>query len=376
MQLLTNRRRLFQLLLGFLGAFTFLTFLTYRRAPPPVHTEKIIVPVSQPEDHDVPPSYTKLREYEKGLPQHDLELPLPEGKKGRYVVFRNQIAMLGWNNCLNEVLMNSYLAYKSQRSYVFQDYVWKPEYYPWSREKWYKNEHPRTPLNALISGPTAGGPWDPTDPAPRSVSEEYYFQVCPEHDAESSTRATDAPERCIEIHPADRSEDNFPQTFDLFLWGSYRILSIPVVNAAVDRNEYLFLPKGPRPAFAASRNPYDRMLAIHLRRGTIKRHAKALRMELDFIPPPGGEPGKNTPENEAKYFEHCLPTFEDYIAEGVKKGEKVPRVLDIRDTLDLTLDQEQKEVGMAVDMDIARRAAVFIGNGVVDGKEPVGTRFY
>ena len=33
-------------------------------------------------------------------------------------------------------------------------------------------------------------------------------------------------------------------------------------------------------------------------------------------------------------------------------------------TWDLELDQEQKDVGMAVDMDIARKAAVFIGNGV------------
>ena len=33
-------------------------------------------------------------------------------------------------------------------------------------------------------------------------------------------------------------------------------------------------------------------------------------------------------------------------------------------TRDLELDQEQKEVGPAVDMDFARRAAVFIGNGV------------
>lgn len=33
---------------------------------------------------------------------------------------------------------------------------------------------------------------------------------------------------------------------------------------------------------------------------------------------------------------------------------------------DLEFDSEQKEVGMAVDMDLARKAAVFIGNGVCD----------
>jgi len=78
-------------------------------------------------------------------------------------------------------------------------------------------------------------------------------------------------------------------------------------------------------------------------------------------------------------------------------------------TQDLELDQEQKDVGMAVDMEYARKAAVFIGNGVrqhlislsytaidksgmflqwssftsnivhrrlVDGKPPISSRFY
>jgi hypothetical protein len=33
-------------------------------------------------------------------------------------------------------------------------------------------------------------------------------------------------------------------------------------------------------------------------------------------------------------------------------------------TQDLELTQEQKDVSMAVDMEIARKAAVFVGNGV------------
>jgi hypothetical protein len=43
------------------------------------------------------------------------------------------------------------------------------------------------------------------------------------------------------------------------------------------------------------------------------------------------------------------------------QGEGWPTVLG---TPDLVLDDEQTEVGMAVDMEIARRAEVFIGNGV------------
>ena len=52
---------------------------------------------------DGPPSWEKLRKWELDLPQHNLDLPFPEGRTGRYVYFRNQIQYLGWNNQLNEV---------------------------------------------------------------------------------------------------------------------------------------------------------------------------------------------------------------------------------------------------------------------------------
>jgi hypothetical protein len=50
-----------------------------------------------------PPKYEGLHKWEANLPQHDLDLPFPEGRTGRYVKFSNQIVMLGFNNVLNEV---------------------------------------------------------------------------------------------------------------------------------------------------------------------------------------------------------------------------------------------------------------------------------
>jgi hypothetical protein len=49
------------------------------------------------------PKWTRLRAHERALPQHDLALPEPEGARGRYVRFSNQIRGLGWNNVLNEM---------------------------------------------------------------------------------------------------------------------------------------------------------------------------------------------------------------------------------------------------------------------------------
>lgn len=123
---------------------------------------------------------------------------------------------------------------------------------------------------------------------------------------------------------------------------------------------------------------------------------------LEFLPDhfeagPGGGWGWNTPENTEKYLKHCLPSLdaivqkvkvskEDYIRAGLgnrtldalylltnDESKWMDQLKDalrqdgwntIRTSRDLTLDQEQTDVSMAVDMDIARRAAVFIGNGV------------
>ncbi|KAI3614845.1 hypothetical protein WG66_003282 [Moniliophthora roreri] len=413
------------LLMAHLAMKTYSQQLYHSTSPPSTPHDKVIAMG--------PPHYDPIREYEKTLPQHNLDHPFPEGKTGRYVKFANQIRFLGWNNCFNEVLMNAHLAYESKRAYIFQDYV---------------SNVPRTPLNAIISGPTAGGLWDAGDDAPRSVTEAWFDVVCPQGERRIiNTREVkpdimeapglvvfetwrkllhDAPERCIEIQAASAEEDAFAQTFDLQLWGNKdrvvplldafmksptsRLLGTsPLVDSAIDRNEYIFFPRGPRPPHPVVRDPWERMMAIHLRRGDYEQHCQGLAVLnpgyyswnlLDslpdrYTPPPGGW----TEENVAIFMPHCWPSIEqivqkahdarkDYIAASPKGG--VQRTLDvmylltnekgeflgqltealqkdgwytIRTTRDLILDQEQTDVSMAVDMDIARRAAVFVGNG-------------
>jgi hypothetical protein len=348
--------------------------------------------------------------------------------------------------------MNTWLAYKSKRAYVFRDHVWHPDHYPW-RERKYLESRPTTPVNALLAGPPAGSSWDSDDNAPRSISEDWFNIVCPTSERRIiytgdvkpavyweqgdvifkhwEKLLTDAPERCIEVQPSPNGDDGTPQTFDLWLWGSTRVLPLwdgfknspvsrllgpsAIVKAAVDRNENLFLPRGPRLPYPTPRDPYERMLAIHLRRGDYKVHCLGLAHWnstfhswnlLPFLPdkfihpdPKGYEPGKNTPEGYAHYQKHCYPNHDEILEKiqtsreeyvrAAKPGER--RVLDmvflltndatewvdelktkllesgwhtVVTTKDLELDQEQKDVGLAVDMDFARRAAVFIGNGV------------
>ncbi|KAK7053527.1 hypothetical protein R3P38DRAFT_2850795 [Favolaschia claudopus] len=411
-----------------------------------------------------PPKYVSLRKWEASLPQHNLSLPFPEGKSGRYVKFSNQAGWLGWNNCFNEILMNAHLAYASGRAYVFQEYYWATEHYPWPKEQWVAVD-PHTPLNAMISGPVAGGPFEPGDPAPRSISSDWFEVVCPRSERRYiNTRDVkpavdgapgieilrhwqqilrDAPEGCIEIVPPSWEEDMWPQTFGLGLWGSERVLSLwdsfsqspisrlldasPIVRAAVESNADLFIPRGPRPPHPMPRDPFKRMIALHLRRGDYENHCRWLEYinskfySWSLFPhlPDRYTPEPDAPGKAERFLARCWPDVEavankieaarrDYLAllktpepidvVYILTNEKSGWIDEVKNALkrngwtvatsrDLVLDSEQTEVSMTVDMEIARRAEVFIGNGwssftsnvvyerLLDKRDPMSIRF-
>lgn len=87
---ITRRRTSFILLIAVLATITFI-----------FRWQSFTIPDEM--DTTFPPSWEKLQQWERDLPQHNLELPFPEGKNGRYVKFNNQIRMLGWNNVFNEM---------------------------------------------------------------------------------------------------------------------------------------------------------------------------------------------------------------------------------------------------------------------------------
>ncbi|KAJ7617873.1 hypothetical protein FB45DRAFT_1103153 [Roridomyces roridus] len=376
---------------------------------------------------DGPPKYTELHKWEAALPQYNLSLPFPEGRTGKYVEFSNQVRLLGWNNVFNDVLMCAHLAYLSGRAYVFQDYYWSPDHYHWPAAK-YVDYYARTPLPAIVSGPVAGGSFEHDDPAPRSVSSDYFDLVCPRSerrflntrevkpavsDAEGidvlsrwQTVLSEAPERCIEIVSAE--EDGFPQVFDLGLWGSTRVLSL-------------------WDSFAAS--PISRLLRPSpIVSGAIERNARALSLgylnaafySWNLFPwLPDRYATDDMPGREEKMFERCYPTRErvveklaevrrEYLThagnatldtvyiltnekggwiEELREGPKEDGWMLVVSSQQLELDAEQLDVSMAVDMEIARRAAVFVGNGwssftsnivyerLLDKRDPITIRY-
>lgn len=356
---------------------------------------------------------------------------------------------LTYRHFLDVRLMNTWLAYVSNRAYVFHDFAWVDSHYPWPVSS-YREWAPRTPLNALISGPSAGGSWDGGDSAPRAVSETYFNIVCPKHerkiintrdvkpflrDADGTvifehwrTLLTNAKERCVEVVAAPRHEDPFPEIFDIFYWSCARSLSLwtafvqspvsrllgtsTIVQSAVDGNIRLFLSPSLQPSSSGNthypydtRNLFSSVLSIHVRRGDFKQAcAEHAAMNstfynwnlLPFLPDKLVAQRQN---NTQRILERCWPTSE-YIRQRVDQArkeyesqvssedgrglsvlyimsndrtewiEELKRAFE-RDgwrrvvmSRDLKLNPQQKDVSVAVDMEIGMRSAVFIGNGV------------
>ncbi|KAF7329980.1 hypothetical protein MKEN_00262000 [Mycena kentingensis (nom. inval.)] len=454
--------------LFFVCAAVFLVFLIARMrtlgtadpvqdSPPGADAKKLLAPRT----------FVRLREEIRGMPQHNVSLPPPEGKHGRYVKFSNEGNWVGWNNCLNERLVNMHLAYVSNRGYVFSEYYWAHEHWPWrGREE--PEGGARTPLPAMLSGPIVGGSWGELAPSsPRSISSEWFDVVCPTAERKIINTASVKPnipddasglailehwrallagmeDRCVEIVPPAWEVDDKPQIFNLWVWGSTKVLSLweefhksPVstllgpsetVRKAVARNkEQLFQPRW-RWWWNRQQDPFNRTLAVHVRRGDYIGHCKKLAeygssyyswallpQLLDKFASADIPSGA---EREAAVLQHCLPTAEQLVSriEEVRReyveaergrvldvlyvltNDNTPWLDDVKRTLraagwriilttrDLELDDEEREVGMAVDMQFAREAAVFLGNGwssftsniihqrIVDGREALGTR--
>ncbi|KAF5314760.1 hypothetical protein D9611_007176 [Ephemerocybe angulata] len=222
-----------------------------------------------------------------------------------------------------------------------------------------------------------------------------------------------------------RDVEGWGQVFDLWLVGSGgRIVDLwedfgdsvvrrvtrpsEIVQRAVERNTHLFLQFtefGSRKA----RDPFSKVLAVHIRRGDYEGHCVRLaKGNASFygwsqLPwPPDRfkiDVGENGHE-EGEYMKHCLPDVERIIGKiHATRDEWEKETVDLRaghiDTLyiltnahpewvqdlksriydkgrgwkvvtshDLVFsDSQEKDVGMTIDMDLARRAAVFVGNG-------------
>ncbi|KAF7298988.1 hypothetical protein MIND_00847000 [Mycena indigotica] len=319
----------------------------------------------------VPPTYSDIRAFEAALPQHNVSI-LSGVDPPLYLRFPGHLWGHGLNNVLQEAIVMGYVAHRSNRVYVFEDYTWSHLPLPYTIYD-FALRSTRIPLNAFIVGPLAGGALPPPNElaAPkRAVSAAFYEQVCPRsvvHTVSAMGAPTEAEGsalvewwvkqlsdvqgvRCVEIDSTEQP------VFDRFLFGSPRVLSLlpglyaspilgafawsPLVHSAVARNFAVLRPTDPAALYPPLRSltlsstPSDSdikhvlagLVAVHLRRGDYKRHCHRLaqwgsgymgvnthpalpdRFVIPSLAGPGSNGTATSKEIEAHYLEHCLPS--------------------------------------------------------------------
>ncbi|KAH8999627.1 hypothetical protein EDB86DRAFT_650453 [Lactarius hatsudake] len=394
--------------------------------------------IPPPEGGPNPPRFYKWHEREKQLPQHDPNLPYPQGREGRYIRFSNQIFGLGWGNAMQEFLFNAHLAYLSNRIYVFDNYTWDKT--PGDFSSFNGKPIPaRVPLTALLSGPIAGDPFPSSAVSPPAVIPEFFNEVCPNRTI-IDREAVNAPlsgasaatilqawldllerteDRCIEVR------EYSGQIFDYLLFGdASRLLDIwpsltkspilthfswsPLIVTAIVANANVIHPalsSATPSSFTPSSHPapLSGLLALHIRRGDYIDHCMNLAnwsaRFMGFNEFPGLPDRLEPPGEPVRYREHCFPEIAQIVTrvrevraaqlpatplsrvyvltngrpewlaelkEALQKdarSEGLDEWTHIGTSRDLRLTREQQHNAQAMDMAVAQRAEVFLGNG-------------
>ncbi|KAI0789484.1 hypothetical protein C8Q75DRAFT_765893 [Abortiporus biennis] len=321
-------------------------------------------------DPDKPPLYGDYHQRELALPQHNADLPYPEGRQGKYVWFANRVNGVGWGNALQEFLLNSYLAHEAGFSHVFDNYTWDRYGEDYTNFKGRGKFPSRIPYSVMVEGPLVGAPWPKGDAAPRAVIKEYWDEVCPTktvvnpRDIDGSwgneISALDLVDRWvaalrslgIKDHCIEFKEDEM-QLFSFWVFGNgKRLLPLwpkfsksPIITQfrwsklieyAVRKNLNLLTDTWvPSLIFDYPYKPIPGLLALHIRRGDFDEACGRLadwaseynayntfpELPDKLVPPEGSGWGSSTPQAREIYWKHCLPTI-DQIVERVEEIRK------------------------------------------------------
>ncbi|KAL9710817.1 hypothetical protein Ac2012v2_006355 [Leucoagaricus gongylophorus] len=366
-------------------------------------------------------------------------------------------------------VMHSYLAYITNRSFVFDDYIWSHGPFPYTV---YDLEFraTRVPLNAFISGPIAGAPFfAPANSFPRAVHAKFWEAICP-RERRHTILSADVPGDvwgtsriqwwrdeiakkenvfCLEVRQKPIFNFSFfggPELLDI--WPSLSQAPIltqlrwsPLISAAIERN-FVILSDPHEHLRTIQANPdaainelasasqavlpvgmYPSLVAVHIRRGDFIRHCPRLASwgspfhgfnSFKGLPDPWITSRDSSQLDTVEYYrKRCLPSQDEIVerlhairneydaflsnqtnttrfildAQGSPTvAHKLRRVfilsnarilwLDgLKDKLvkdgwenvisrrDLVLDKQQRGVSVAVDMSVAEKAEMFVGNG-------------
>ncbi|KAJ7497274.1 hypothetical protein FB451DRAFT_1210721 [Mycena latifolia] len=311
----------------------------------------------------------------------------------KYVFFR-QLQGAGFNNQVQEVLLYHHLALLTSRVYVYQPLVWQPR-------------RASLPLSAFLRGVTT-----------ESITSAVFDQVCPPSEVThvSLSREADAiwehakdvlsgPDRCIVV-----DDWIFRWTFLASsaihpIWPSFQhYLSLHFKWS----DNILDMAERARPT------PKEPYMALHLRRGDFEEHCRALASSQTGFTTWATLPGLNDavfppsldPNNHTSIMDHCYPSLRRILDAIDSQARANPRVREMHVLHDgawdhplvylqyfkleaavkspertlragwvggpmkvvthsgtLPVARGESDWAVAVDVELARTAQIFIGNG-------------
>ncbi|KAJ7919869.1 hypothetical protein B0H13DRAFT_1868089 [Mycena leptocephala] len=390
-----------------------------------------------------PPKNLALRRWEAVLPQYDLVPPFPEGKTGRYLKFLypnpNQ-GEVGWEWGWNEYfgtymyanhIINHDLIRKQPDACAPGVYIGTRTYsrvcvgaaaFRWSKAKCSQNICVRTRRDRLWASNRRAIRVGRS--APRAVPQDWFDVVCPKTNAATShtsshvncrraagirvwdeilahwqTVLRDADCGTVRLGGGFISADIRPPSLEspriLALWDfSHHACSTPRQSWGRPLRETPpIIPRGPHRPHPAPRDPFQRMLAMHVRRGDYEAHCRVMshgnegfygwnlfpQLPDHLVPELElGAPEKQR-SDQAGVVRRVAEVRREYLVHATQSNATVDVVYILSNekgawidglkmlqkegwmvvaSQDLVLDAEQKAVSMAVDMEIARRAAV------------------
>ncbi|KAF8812923.1 hypothetical protein BYT27DRAFT_7085694 [Phlegmacium glaucopus] len=325
----------------------------------------------------------------------------------RYVKFK-QLQGAGFNNQAQEILLFHHLALQTSRIYVYQPLIWRP-----------RGEKATVPLSAFLRGPTLGTVSEALFDEVCPASEIVHISLVVDHMAQwdHAQEGLNAQHRCIVVddwifnwnYLASPGIHTIWPSFQKYLANHFRWSD--EVLAIVDRSQAALHLKSRLASLTLEREPY---MALHLRRGDFASHCKILaeRHEgtttwatLPFLQSAMLPPSLNT-SNATSVMQHCYPSlyrildavshqarshphlrtlhilhdgawdhptvYLQYykLAEALKNAAWADKhgwtngpMLRVTHSGDLPIARGERDWSVCVDVELARRAEVFIGNG-------------
>ncbi|KAF8902942.1 hypothetical protein CPB84DRAFT_1678445 [Gymnopilus junonius] len=324
----------------------------------------------------------------------------------RYVKFR-QLQGAGFNNQAQEILMYHHLALETNRIYVYQPMIWRP-----------RGEKATIPLSGFLLGATKGTVsetvFDEICPSEEVVHVD--LQVDHMDRWNNALEILNKKERCIVVDDWLLNWDYLSSPGIHTIWDSYRkylknhFKWSESIQAIFDRAAAKL-----RLSYRPDLSPGgERYMAIHLRRGDFEDHCKYLAQSKEGFTTWATLPLLRSsvlplsldPDNSTSVIEHCYPTLHrilDAISHQARdrptlrtlhvlhdgawdhptvylqyyklaaaltnadwarrEGWKSGPMLRVTHSAEVPIGWHERDWSVCVDVELGRRAEVFIGNG-------------